>query len=145
MQGEPVTPKKVRLAACVSTKSVELNIVTFRLVTRSQHIIPSAPLTYFNDGGGRGGSEWFFWVWHFGQKGFFGVYKRRRDFLFGSRKKNRGIFWGCEKRTKEFLGMIKKKVVIFLAGQILKLWIFGYKIWTCVGPPLPLPPPLHRH
>ena len=30
-----------------------------------------------------GGSEGFFWVWHFGQKGFFWVYERRRDF-FGS-------------------------------------------------------------
>ena len=35
-----------------------------------------------------GGSEGFFWVWHFGQKGFFWVYERHRDF-FGSRKQRR--------------------------------------------------------
>ena len=47
-----------------------------------------APLTYFNDGG----SEGFFWVWHFGQKGFFGVYERRRNFL-RSREQHRDFFW----------------------------------------------------
>ena len=49
-----------------------------------------APLTYFNDGG----SEGFFWVWHFGQKGFFWVYERRRNF-FGSREQHRDFFGYC--------------------------------------------------
>ena len=41
-----------------------------------------------------GGSDGFFWVWHFGQKGFFWVYERRRDF-FGSRKQHRDFFGCC--------------------------------------------------
>ena len=49
---------------------------------------PGAPLTYFNDGG----SEGFFWVWHFGEKGFFWVYERRRNF-FWIAKKTQGFFW----------------------------------------------------
>ena len=124
MQGEPVTPKKVRLAACVSTKSVELNIVTFRLVTRSQHIIPSAPLTYFNDGGGRGGGgrpSDFFESDILAKKDFLGSIKDAGIFFLGREKKTEGFFGVAKKGLRNFLGMIKKKVVIFLAGQILKL------------------------
>ena len=51
---------------------------------------PGAPLTYFNDGG----SEGFFWVWHFGQKGFFWVNERRLDF-FGLQKQHRDFFGYC--------------------------------------------------
>ena len=91
MQGDSVTPKKVRLAACVSTKSVVLNIVTFRLVTRSQHIIiPGAPLTYFNDGGGKGGGR--------PSEFFESDILAKKDFL-GSIK-DAGIFFGSRKKTE---------------------------------------------
>ena len=54
---------------------------------------------------------------------FLGHEKKKTEGFFGLWKKNYGIF----------LGMLKK-VVIFLGRQILKLWFFGYKIWTSVGP-----------
>ena len=89
--------------------------------------------------GGGGGVQVNFWVWNYGQKWFFWVYARCWEF-FGLQKKTRRIFWGCKTRTKGFLGGMLKKVVIFLGRQILKLWFFGYKIRTSVGPP---PPPNH--
>ena len=54
-------------------------------------IIPQGPHSHILM---TGGSEGFFWVWHFGQKGFFWVYERRRDF-FGSRKQHRDLFGYC--------------------------------------------------
>ena len=41
-----------------------------------------------------GGSDGFFWVWHFGQKGFFGSMK------------DAGIFLGRENNTGIFLGVV---------------------------------------
>ena len=41
--------------------------------------------------------------------------------IFLVRDKNRGIFLGCEKGLRDFFRYAKKKVVIFLGRQILKL------------------------
>ena len=93
---------------------------------------PGTPLTYFNDGM----SERSLWVWNFGKEWFFWLYERCWE-LFGSRrsrKKTRGILFGLRKKAWGiFLGILKK-LIIFLGRQILKLWFFGYIIWTSVGP-----------
>ena len=81
-------------------------------------------------GEGGTGSEWFFWVWKFGQKWFFLG-------LWLGREKNQKDFYGMQKKDfrRFFLGMLKK-VVIFLGRQILKLWFFGVKnINLCPPPP----------
>ena len=63
------------------------------------NIIPRAPLTYFNDGGG-GVRVTFLGLKFMAQSDFFGSMKDAEIFL--GRKKNRGIFGGFEKRTKRF-------------------------------------------
>ena len=60
---------------------------------------PGAPLTYFNEGGGGGTSD-FFGSEILAQSDFLGYMKDAG--IFWGRKNNRGIFLGCEKRTKSY-------------------------------------------
>ena len=55
-----------------------------------------ALLTYFNDGGGRGGSEWIFRSEILAKSDFFGSMK------------DAGIFWVAKKKTEGFLGVAIK-------------------------------------
>ena len=54
-------------------------------------LVPQAPPTYFNDGGG--GPKWFFWSEILAKSDFF------------ESMKDVGIFLGCEKRSKGFFGV----------------------------------------
>ena len=77
---------------------------------------PGAPLTYFNDRGGR----MILLSLKFWPKVIFWVYERRRDF-FGSRKKQRDFLGLRKKGLTDFLGYAKN-VLIFIGRQkILKL------------------------
>ena len=111
-----------------------------------------------------GGSEGFFWVWHFGQKGFFWVYERRRDF-FGSRKQHRDFFgyffssaqinnsisaiysfvfdqnqsWSWHvlafQKINNKICWCKNTEGFFWVDKFWSWDFLGYKIWTSVGPP----------
>ena len=85
------------------------------------------------------GSEEFFWVWNFGQKGFFWSMKDA-VILFWGHEKNTGIFWGivlfsssnqqwCTKCNLllvwNFFGYAKN-IGIFWSMQILKLGLLFY-------------------
>ena len=71
---------------------------------------PGAPLTYFNDGGGGGPSD-FFGSEILAKSDFFGSVKDARIFL-GREKKN-GIFLGWEKELRDFFGYAKKSSDFF--------------------------------
>ena len=64
---------------------------------------PGAPLTYFNDRG-RGGPSDFFGSEILAKSDFFGSMKDARIFL-GREKNPEGFFLSYGKRTKEFFGV----------------------------------------
>ena len=68
----------------------------------SRVLIPGPPLTYFNDGGGGGPSD-FFGSEILARSNLFGSMKDAR--IFWDREKKRGIFLGSKKRTKGFWGV----------------------------------------
>ena len=71
---------------------------------------PGAPLTYFNDGGGGGPSD-FFGSEILAKSDFFGSVKDARIFL-GHEKKN-GIFLGWEKELRDFFWYAKESSDFF--------------------------------
>ena len=75
-----------------------------------------APLMYLNDGEVRV----IFLDLKFWPKVIFWVYERHWDF-FGSQRKTEGFFGVAKNRLRDFLGMLKKVIVICLRRQILKL------------------------
>ena len=95
---------KVRrsLGICLYDCFIYCSNFVFRKCLETRHHLDSGHKTVNSQGSQgphshilmTGGSEGFFWVWHFGQKGFFWVYERRRDF-FGSRKQQRNFFGYC--------------------------------------------------
>ena len=74
-----------------------------------------------------GGPDNFLGLKFWPKVSFFDLWKMP-GFFWVARKKNRGIFCVVKKGIRDFLGMLK----IILGRQILKLWIFGYKIWASV-------------
>ena len=73
----------------------------FKILSIVQKVLArGAPLTYFNDGGGGGPSD-FFGSEILAKSDFFGSMKDAGIFL-GHEKRNRRIFLGCKKRTKGF-------------------------------------------
>ena len=63
---------------------------------------PGAPLTYFNDGGAGGWSD-FLGSEILAKGEIFWVYERRRD-LFGSQPNMEGFFWFAKKELRDFFG-----------------------------------------
>ena len=78
--------------------------IEFRYFLRTR--TPGAPLTYFNEGGGGGPSD-FFGSEILAKSDFFGSMKDAGTFLV--RKKEQRDFLGCKKRTKGFFGVCKQK------------------------------------
>ena len=96
-------------------QELEVHMATYGSgIDQSQHTkSPGAPLTYSNNGGGGGEeSEWFFWVWNFGQSDFFGSMEDAGIFL-GHEKKNRGNFWVVKKELWDLFGYAKKSSDFF--------------------------------
>ena len=75
-------------------KTVQFDSIQFNNPLVRLNPVPGGSTHILMTGGEGGGSEGFFWVWHFGQKGFFWVYERRRYF-FESQKQHRDFFEYC--------------------------------------------------